>query len=265
MTNPITLQQGSAAWLEYRLGNVTGSRVADALSVLTRKSKTGEKGESSAARRKYLIELVCERLTGRATDHYVSPAMDWGTENEKYARAAYEVVTGNEVDLVGIAVHPTIPHFMASPDGFIGEDGIFEAKCPNTETHIQYLMDDVVPPEYVPQLLAEMACSGRKWADFMSFDPRLPVKLQVFIKRLERDDEQIAEMEAGVIQFLAEVDALTEKLGGRQIVAPKEVSPSAQDEALILDEDIAWIRAKQAEQEAAIPEFLDLPEATHEA
>lgn len=230
----IDLKQGSAEWLQARVGKCTGSRVADALSFL-------KKGAPSQKRKDYLTEVVTERLTGFAVDHYVSPAMDWGTDNEKYARAAYEVVSGNDVDIVGIAEHPTIADFSSSPDGYVGEDGIVELKCPNTTTHIGYLLANEVPEAYLFQCWAEMACSGRKWVDFVSFDPRLPPKNQIFIKRLERNKEMITMVEQGVVLFLSEVEAMVAQLGGpRERVEALE----PQDDGLgISDADLPqWYR-----------------------
>ena len=207
MIDPIKLKQGSPEWLIARIGKVTGSRVKDVMSFL-------KNGQPSQKRKDYMTDIVTERLTGTAVDHYVTPAMEWGLETEQYARAAYEVVSGNDVDLVGISQHPAIELFSASPDGYVGTDGIVEFKCPTTTTHIEWLVAGIVPEEYLWQCYAEMSCSGRQWVDFMSFDPRLPPRNQVFLKRLDRDDNKIAFMDACVVQFLAEVDEMIAKLGG---------------------------------------------------
>lgn len=207
--NLLEIQQGSPEWLKARLNNCTGSRVKDALSFL-RDGKT-----PSQKRKDYLTDLVTERLTGFAAEHYVTPAMQWGIDTEPYARAAYSVVSGNEVDRVGIAVHPSIKGFMSSPDGLVGDCGITEFKCPNTTTHIEWMLADVIPPEHEYQLLAHLSCTGRKWVDFFSFDPRLPPKHQYFLKRMERDEERISTMEAGVVQFLGELNEMVAKLEAR--------------------------------------------------
>ena len=208
------MADGSAnpEWLQMRLGAVTASRVADVMARL--KTKNGE----AAVRAAYKAELVCERLTGRAAEHYVSPAMEWGIENETDAKTAYEIETGFDVAPGGIAIHPKIKWLLASPDGLIGEDGLLEAKCPNTTTHIEYILAGIVPAEYQPQMLCQMACTERKFCDFVSFDPRLPKELQLFIRRLERDEAQIATMEAEVIKFSAEVDEVIKKLGKSTLI-----------------------------------------------
>ena len=203
--NPIDLKQGSAAWLAERTGKCTGSRVKDALSF-------GKAGEPSAARHKYAVELICERLTTQSSHHFVTEAMAWGQEMEKLARAAYEERTNNEVDLVGIALHPLIKNFAASPDGFLGSDGIVEFKCPMTATHVRWMLEGVVPREHVPQLYAEMSCSKRRYVDFVSFDPRLPARFQLFIKRLDYADEPVELMENGVVLFLSETDELMKRM-----------------------------------------------------
>lgn len=203
----VEVEQGSAEWIQLRCGKATASRVADVMAKLKTKPN-----EEAAPRSNYRTELVCERLTGRAADHFVSFDMEWGTANEPLARAAYEIHFGADVDSVGFATHPRIAGFGASPDGLIGKDGLIEIKCPKTATHIGYLLDNVVPEEYQRQMLAEMACTGRQWCDFISFDPRLPKRLQMFAIRFERDDKRIAEMEQEVEKFLAEVDLTIERL-----------------------------------------------------
>lgn len=242
----IKCAQHSPEWLDLRRGNCTASRVKDALKTLTRKTKNGGPGESAASRRNYMVELVTERLTGMAVNHYVSPAMEWGIETEKYARAAYEVVSGNDVDLVGLYRHDALEGFLASPDGLIGEDGLLEIKCPETTTHVDWMLADEVPEDHIYQCMSQMACSGRAWCDFISFDPRLPQNSQVFIKRLERNDEFIGLIEEGVKRFLSEVDAMTDKLGGRRYeeVLPNP-KPKVHVELGITDDDIEWAMAQQ--------------------
>lgn len=195
----VECEQGTTEWIKLRVGKVTGSRTADVLSEL-------KKGGETAVRRNYRTEIICETLTGNAAEHYVSPEMIWGTEQEPFARAAYEMATDCMVETVGFALHPTLERFGASPDGLVGADGLVEIKCPSTTTHIGYLLAKVVPEDYQPQMLAEMSCTGRKWCDFVSFDPRLPKHLQLFVARFERDDKRIAEMEQKVQFFLDEVD-----------------------------------------------------------
>ena len=181
-----------------RAGKVTASRVADVLS----KVKSGE----SAGRKNLKMDLVAERLTGKPTDSFTNSAMQWGTEQEPFARIAYEAYRNLFVEQIPFVDHPTIEWFGCSPDGLVGEDGLIEIKCPNTTTHIEYLQEGKPPSKYVPQMMAQMACTGRKWCDFCSYDPRLPVDLQLFVVRLQRDDKYIAEMEAEVIKFLQEVE-----------------------------------------------------------
>ena len=152
------------------------------------------------------MELVCERLTGRHTEFFTNAAMQWGTDNEPGARMAYEMAMDVLVDQVGFAKHPSIEWFGASPDGLVNADGLVEIKCPNTATHVDYLLAGKPPEKYINQMMSQMACTGRQWCDFVSFDPRLPENMQLFIVRLERDDAYIAQMEAEVQEFLQEVD-----------------------------------------------------------
>jgi hypothetical protein len=119
---------------------------------------------------------------------------------------------GVEVELVGFVLHPAIKRAGSSPDGLVGESGLVEFKVPNTTTHLEYLLAEVVPEEYKPQMMFQMACTGRKWCDYVSYDPRLPDGVNLFVIRFERDDKVIGEMEREVEVFLAEVNELAERL-----------------------------------------------------
>lgn len=234
----LKIQQQTAEWLQQRCGRVTGSRVCDVMSRL-------KNGQPSQRRKNYLIEVVQERLTGIASEHYVTPAMDWGSEQERYARDAYEVATGNDVAKVGMAIHPRIDQFSSSPDGAIGANGLWEAKCPTTTTHIEWILAGIVPEEHRDQLYSEMACWEKEFVDFVSFDPRVPPNIQLFQPpRFERDEKRIAEIEFGVIEFLAEVDEMIARLGGLSPVKQQlRASLAADDEALITDADLPrWAR-----------------------
>ena len=198
------IEQGTPEWFAQRLGKVTASRVADIMA----KTKTGV----AASRGNYLAQLVAERLTGQAADTFKSGSMQHGTETEPMARMAYEAETGLIVTEVAMIQHPAIEMSGASPDGLVGEDGLVEIKCPNTSTHIATLMADKASSQYIPQMQWQMACTGRAWCDFVSFDPRMPEDMQLLIKRVPRDETLIAEYEAEVIKFLAEVQETVDKL-----------------------------------------------------
>ena len=192
--------QGSAEWLAARAGCLTASAIADMIA----KTKTGE----AASRANLRARLVAERLTGVPQDSFSNAAMQWGNEQEPFARAAYEIHSGNLVDQTGLVMHPSIPYAGASPDGLIDDCGLVEIKCPNTATHIKYLLSGNAPKEYQPQMLWQMECTGRQWCDFVSFDPRMPEHLQLFAVRFERDEERLEDLRKEAIAFLAEVDAL---------------------------------------------------------
>jgi putative phage-type endonuclease len=192
------MEQRSPEWFAARLGKVTASRVADVIA----KTKSGY----SASRANYMAELVCERLTGKSGDYFQNAAMVWGTETEPMARSAYEAHSGNLVTETGLVLHTSITNAAASPDGMIDEDGLVEIKCPNTATHIDTLLDEKVPSKYVTQIMWQMACTGRQWCDFVSYDPRMPEHMHIFVKRIERDDNIIVELEREVEKFLSELD-----------------------------------------------------------
>ena len=201
------MEQRTEEWFAARLGKVTASRVADVLA----KIKSGE----SASRKNYKMELVVQRLTGKAGESFTNAAMEWGTEQEPFARMAYEPHTGTFVKEEGFVDHPTIEGFGCSPDGIVGE-GLIEIKCPNTANHIETVLENKAPSKYIPQMQCQMACTGAKWCDFVSFDPRVPEDLQLFVVRVERDQEYIDAMEVEVKQFLSEVLDLFNQLKARQ-------------------------------------------------
>jgi len=198
------MEQRTEEWFAARCGKVTASRVADIIA----KTKTGY----SASRENYLAQLVCERMTGKPAESYSNVAMQWGTDQEPFARAAYEAAKDVLVEEVGFAIHPTIKDAGASPDGLVGEFGLVEIKCPNTATHIQTLLDQKVPEKYIVQMQWQMACTGRQWCDFASFDPRMEEGLQLFIKRVEYHPLYVAELEKEVINFLMDVEDKIRKL-----------------------------------------------------
>jgi len=198
------MEQRTEDWFAARLGKVTASRVADVIA----KTKTGY----SASRENYMAQLVVERLTNTQAESFTNAAMQWGTDQEPFARAAYEVAQNVMVEETGLVDHPTIPMAGASPDGLIGEDGLVEIKCPNTATHIDTLLTQTVPAKYITQMQFQMACTGRQWCDFVSFDPRMPAKAQLFVKRVMRDEAFIKEIETEIKKFLAEVTAKVEQL-----------------------------------------------------
>ena len=199
-----TMDQRSEEWFAIRIGKVTASRVADVLA----KTKSGY----SASRDNYMAQLICERLTNQKGESFTNAAMQHGTETEPLARAAYEALKDVLVDEVGFVPHPTIAMAGASPDGLVGDDGLLEIKCPNTATHIDTLLSESVPTKYFTQMQFQMACTGREWCDFVSFDNRLPEELQLFVQRVPRDDAYIKQMEAEIVQFIAELDDKINKL-----------------------------------------------------
>jgi putative phage-type endonuclease len=204
------MEQRTPEWHAARLGRVTASRVADVVA----RTKTGY----GSGRANYMAELICERLTGTQGAFYSNAAIQWGVEKEPDARAAYEEAVGMFVVEVGFIPHNTISMAGASPDGLVGDGGLVEIKCPNTATHIDTLLSGFVPNKYINQMQWQMACTGRQWCDFVSFDPRMPEGMQIWIKRVDRDNVLIAELEKEVISFLSELEnkivQLKEKTGG---------------------------------------------------
>jgi YqaJ-like viral recombinase domain len=193
----VQVEQGTLEWKEVRCGIVTASRFADVMDF----TKKGE----GADRKKYRSELISEILTGVPYPRYESWEMRWGREQEQFARSAYEIQNDVLVETPGFIKHATIARFGGSPDGSVDKGGI-QIKCPNTTTHLNWLLAGTVPIEHAPQMAAEMSAYGWDWEDFVSFDPRLPEHLQLFVRRWERNEHIIASVEKEVVQFNAEID-----------------------------------------------------------
>jgi putative phage-type endonuclease len=204
------IEQRTEEWFQQRLGKVTASRISDVIA----KTKTGV----STSRQNYLVQLVSERLTGKKGDSFVNQAMLDGIERESAARELYERTRGVSVTEVGFFDHPTIAMSGASPDGAVNSEeegkyaGLIEIKCPIETTHTNTLMSKSVPSKYIPQMQWQLACTGAKWVDFVSYNPNFPEELQLFVARVDRDDTYIGELEAEVIKFLDEVEQTIIKL-----------------------------------------------------
>ena len=192
------MKQRSDEWYAARLGKVTASNV---FKIMT-------KGQGKT-RQTYMIELIKEILTGESKDFYVSREMRRGIELEDSARQEYEIREFRLVNEVGFILHPKIEGFGASPDGFVGKDGLLEIKCPNTETHLDSFLNDEVDQNYIYQMQTQMMCTDRKWCDFVSYDDRLPEKSSYYIKRFNYNFDLARKIEIEVIDFMNE---LKEKL-----------------------------------------------------
>ena len=199
------MEQRTEEWFKARLGKVTASRIADVMA----RTKT----DYGASRESYMAQLAVERITQKPTETFTNAAMQWGTDQEPNARAAYEVKTGNMVEEVGFIEHPRIPNSGASPDGFVdGLWGMIEIKCPETKTVIEMLLSGNIADKYYKQMQWQMACCDRNWCDYVVYDPRMPEGLQLIIKRVERNEVFIKEMEDEVIKFLSELDGQVNRL-----------------------------------------------------
>lgn len=200
----INVEQGSEEWKRLRVGSLG----AASMHLVLAKTKTGW----GASRANTMADIVVERLTGLPTETYTNSAMEWGKVKEAEARSAYEFYQSVTVETVGLFRHPTIANSHASPDGLVGDDGLVEIKCPQSATHIETLLSQAIPARYIIQMQWQMACTGRKWCDFVSFDPRLPEEMKLWVHRVQRDDGRIAELEKEASIFLAEVDAKVAEL-----------------------------------------------------
>lgn len=197
-------KQGTEEWKKQRLGKATASKISDIVA----KTKTGW----GASRANYAAQLIAERLTGIAQESYTNSAMQWGTDTEPKARENYSMLNGVTIEECGYIQHPRIKDSGASPDGLIGTDGLIEIKCPQTATHLEALLGEPIERKYLLQMQWQMACTERKWCDFVSFDPRMPFELQMKVIRVARDDELLFSLEKEVSDFLAEIEAKIKQL-----------------------------------------------------
>lgn len=207
----LELQQGSTEWLQARCGSLGASSVHEAVA----RTKTGW----GASRANLMARLIAERLTGIPQETYQNAAMLRGSEKEPEARDMYAFMFDTEVREVGLALHPTIEGTHASPDGLVGDDGLVEIKSPNSATHIETLLTEKIDRKYIIQMNWQMRCCDRQWCDFVSFDDRLPADLQLWVKRVHRDDDLISELEGQVAEFLAELAEKIRRLETLRAVA----------------------------------------------
>ena len=198
------IAQRTPEWHEQRLGKATASKV----SCIVARTKTGP----STMRANYAADLIAERLTGKPTNGFVSPAMQWGTDHEAEARALYADRCGVQVQECGFVDHPEIQWSGASPDGLVDEDGLVEIKCPLTATHLETLLGGPISGEHLIQVAWQLASTGRAWCDYVSYDPRLPPPMQIHVRRVQRDVSRILELEDEVSRFLDEVAEKVERL-----------------------------------------------------
>jgi len=192
------IEQRTDAWFAQRAGCLTASRVGDMMA----KTKSGY----SASRANYAAQLIAERLTGTAAPSFSNAAMQHGIDTEAEARNAYEFIHGVTVIEAPFVRHPVIKWSGASPDGLVS-NGLVEIKCPNTSTHIATLQGARIDQKYIYQMQWQMACTGTAWCDFASYDPRLPIEMQLHVRRVDRDDALIAEIEREAVAFLDEIAA----------------------------------------------------------
>lgn len=196
--------QGSDEWKLARCGIATASRFSAVMATI----KSGE----AAERRNYRADLVVERLTGKPTEYFTTSAMKAGTENEPFARMAYESKTGLIVNEVGFFRLIDVDA-GASPDGIIDGQAIgIEIKCPQRATHLEYLRSTGAPPAYYWQIMGQMWVCDLDAVDFVSFNADFPEHLQLLVRRIKRDEEAITRLESEVIAFMDQVKNETELL-----------------------------------------------------
>lgn len=192
--------QGTAEWLQEKCGCASASEFHAVLA----------KGEGKT-RGDYLARVVAERLTGKPAETYRNGHMDRGTEQEPFARLAYEAKFGEPVEQVGFIRHAAL---MAgcSPDGLLGKNGGGEFKCVIPTVQLETWRKGGCPAKHKAQVQGNLWITGRDWWDFTSFSPDMPSHLRLYVHRVYRDEPYIQTLEAEVRRFLGEADELYERL-----------------------------------------------------
>lgn len=206
------IEQGSPEWHALRCGKITASRLID---IVRGFGRDGKRSNHKASRADYIMEKVIERMTGRQEEGFESEDMRNGKINEPLARCSYEAELGVIVTEVPFIDHPEISGLGYSPDGLVGDDGLIEIKCPKPKEHVRNMLTGDVKRDYIYQMQTGLFVTGRKWCDFVSYCPKMPVEHQLYIKRFERDDDIISEIEVEVGSVLAEIDFMIDKLNAR--------------------------------------------------
>lgn len=246
--NGLAIIQGSPEWFQYKCGKVSASHISDVMA-----------GGKGTTRKNYLARMVAERMSDTPIETYSNSAMQWGIETEPQARNAYSFRKGVEVVEVGFIDHPEIEGYGCSPDGLVNEDGLTEFKCPNTATHIATILavkagsspKQVLGDKYYKQVQGQMDCTERVWCDYVSYDPRMPIELQMVIVRVPRDDTFISQIQNEVLSFIedminlvAELDEYGDVKPDNIYQRPAEVAPNKID-----GEEVVW-PAEDAQEEA---------------
>ena len=139
--------------------------------------------------------IACERLGVQYLEEQFDlsgiRAIEWGAENEGLAVSAYEAHTFSVVESAQEFFRLPDRLVGGHPDGLVGDDGIIEIKCPNSDNHLMNIAYGAQVDGYQPQIQAYLWITGRQWCDFISFDPRFPEDLQLYVERVERDEELI--------------------------------------------------------------------------
>ena len=195
--SPITdIQPYSPEWWNLRHGCFTGSEFFKLVGE-PRSKAAKEDGELSDTALTYILEKVHEKLTGLTKMGIDNFATQWGVEHEPLAAKWYAKLTGNTLIDPTLCFHSTLEGFSCTPDKFVGEDGLCEIKCPaNGANHLKHCF--ITTNEYFKkehpdkywQVMVQMNITGRKWCDFVSFDPRINSDMGMFIYRVEYSETE---------------------------------------------------------------------------
>lgn len=192
-------EQGTPEWLLIRAGVPTASEFATVMA-------SGRGGGESKTRRKYLLTLAGERLTGECVPDYTNHHMERGKAMEAEARALYSFRNDIELQRAGFILNEE-QRAGVSPDSLIGSDGMLEVKTKLPHLQLEALIDNVLPPEHKAQCQGALWVTARQWLDFVSYWPKLPP----LIVRVHRDEPYIAALKMAVADFNGELDKIVER------------------------------------------------------
>lgn len=196
------IKQGSSEWFRMKAGKFSASNMG--------KLTAGGKG---ITRKKYLYKIACERISGEYIHTHQTSDMERGNELESVARQAYQELTMEPVETAEFVIHPDIPYAGASPDGYVGDDGLIEIKTRAYHIQLDFILGKQgISGANMKQMQFQMACTGRDWCDYVSYSSEVPKNQKICIVRVKRSDEEIKQLEGAVRRANDEVEEIVKAL-----------------------------------------------------
>jgi len=177
------LEQGSEEWFIMRKGKMTASHGQ-------------EIGNNGKGLETYIISLMSEFYSRADKEHFSNGDTDRGNELEDQAASIYSFNNEFEVRKIGFIEYSE--YSGCSPDRLVGEDGLIEIKCPKDEVYFLYLLykEKVIESKYIWQMQMLLLITGRKWCDFVAYNPNYPES--IFIYRIYPDPDKFKKLLIGL-------------------------------------------------------------------